>query len=146
MQLSNQFGPQRYALLFKPGTYGSASDPLSFQVGYGTEVAGLGASPHDVTVNGSINVFNQCDAGGCFALTNLWRSLSNLSVKRDRRDRLPVEHHVLGGLAGRADAPRRRHGQRVADGLLHTRAGASAATSSRTSSRRCTRAARSRRR
>src|SRR3954454_12429586 len=27
-QLSNQFGRQRYALLFKPGTFGSAADPL----------------------------------------------------------------------------------------------------------------------
>ena len=27
-QVSNQFGPQRYALLFKPGTYGSSTNPL----------------------------------------------------------------------------------------------------------------------
>ena len=26
-QVSNQFGPQRYALLFKPGTYGSTAAP-----------------------------------------------------------------------------------------------------------------------
>jgi hypothetical protein len=47
-QVSNQFGTQRYALLFEPGTYGSAADPLFFQVGYYTSVAGLGASPGDV--------------------------------------------------------------------------------------------------
>ena len=47
-QVANQFGTQRYALLFKPGTYGSAAEPLNFQVGYYTEVAGLGASPSDV--------------------------------------------------------------------------------------------------
>ena len=47
-QVPNQFGPQRYALLFKPGTYGSAAQPLNFQVGYYTTVAGLGASPGDV--------------------------------------------------------------------------------------------------
>jgi len=41
-QVSNQFGPQRYALLFKPGTYGTPTNPLNFQVGYYTEVAGLG--------------------------------------------------------------------------------------------------------
>jgi hypothetical protein len=41
-QVPNQFGTQRYALLFEPGTYGSASDPLTFQVGYYTEVAGVG--------------------------------------------------------------------------------------------------------
>ena len=44
-QVPNQFGTQRYALLFKPGTYGTADDPLNFQVGYYTDVAGLGASP-----------------------------------------------------------------------------------------------------
>ena len=61
-QVANQFGPQRYALLFKPGTYGSAADPLNFQVGYYTAVAGLGASPNDVVINGSVDVYNQCDA------------------------------------------------------------------------------------
>src|SRR5947209_1180675 len=35
-QVSNQFGTQRYALLFEPGTYGSSSNPLNFQVGYYT--------------------------------------------------------------------------------------------------------------
>src|SRR5450432_3577745 len=59
-QVSNQFGTQRYALLFEPGTYGSAADPLIFQVGYYTEVAGLGQSPGDVTINGTIDVYNQC--------------------------------------------------------------------------------------
>src|SRR3954452_18408861 len=79
-QLSNQFGTQRYALLFMPGTYGSASQPLIFQVGYYTEVAGLGASPNDVTINGAIDVHNQCDASGCTALDNFWRSMSNLTI------------------------------------------------------------------
>jgi hypothetical protein len=79
-QVPNQFGPERYALLFKPGTYGSSSDPLNFQVGYYTSVAGLGRSPGDVVINGSVYVRNQCDAGGCVALTNFWRSLSNLRI------------------------------------------------------------------
>src|SRR4051812_19754547 len=79
-QVPNQFGTQRYALLFKPGTYGTAANPLNFQVGYYTEVAGLGASPSDVVINGSVYVRNQCDAGGCVALTNFWRSLSNLTI------------------------------------------------------------------
>jgi hypothetical protein len=85
-QISNQFGTQRYALLFEPGTYGSAADPLIFQVGYYTEVAGLGGSPGDVTINGSIDVYNQClpAADGtltnCIALDNFWRSMSNLTI------------------------------------------------------------------
>ena len=58
-QVPNQFGPQRYALLFKPGTYGTPQSPLNFQVGYYTAVAGLGRSPGDVVVDGSIYVHNQ---------------------------------------------------------------------------------------
>ena len=84
-QISSQFGTQRYALLFEPGTYGSAADPLSFQVGYYTEVAGLGNSPGDVTINGTIDVYNQCfpttdGSSNCIALDNFWRSLSNLTI------------------------------------------------------------------
>jgi len=81
-QISNQFGTQRYALLFMPGTYGNAASPLVFQVGYYTEVAGLGASPTDVTINGHVDVYNQCFPAptGCIALDNFWRSLSNLTI------------------------------------------------------------------
>ncbi|HVR24662.1 MAG TPA: adenylyl cyclase [Candidatus Polarisedimenticolia bacterium] len=79
-QISNQFGTQRYALLFEPGTYGSSAAPLNFQVGYYTAVAGLGASPSDVVINGSIDVYNQCFSGSCIALVNFWRSLSNVTI------------------------------------------------------------------
>jgi hypothetical protein len=79
-QVSNQFGTQRYALLFEPGTYGSSTSPLNFQVGYYTAVAGLGLSPNDVVINGSIYVRNQCVSGSCTALNNFWRSLSNLTI------------------------------------------------------------------
>ncbi len=80
-QISNQFGTQRYALLFEPGTYGSSTAPLNFQVGYYTTVAGLGLSPSDVVINGSIDVYNQCfGANNCIALDNFWRSLSNLTI------------------------------------------------------------------
>ncbi|WP_157695487.1 pectate lyase family protein [Nakamurella panacisegetis] len=77
-QMLNQFGTQRYALLFKPGTYGSVAQPLNFQVGFYTEVAGLGLNPDDVTINGSIDVYNQGDGSG--ALDNFWRSLANLHL------------------------------------------------------------------
>src|SRR4030088_1396954 len=49
-QLDNEFGTQRYALLFEPGVYGSSAVPLSFKVGYYTAVAGLGLSPDDVVI------------------------------------------------------------------------------------------------
>ncbi|MER7072630.1 adenylyl cyclase [Terrabacter sp. NPDC000476] len=80
-QVGNEMGSDRYALLFAPGTYGSAEKPLNFQVGYYTEVAGLGQNPDDVTINGSVYVRNQCSAeGSCIALNNFWRSMSNLTI------------------------------------------------------------------
>jgi hypothetical protein len=78
-QVPNQFGTDRYAILFEPGTYGSSTDPLIFQVGYYTEVAGLGQTPGDVVINGAIDVFNQC-LPSCDGLDNFWRSLSNVTL------------------------------------------------------------------
>ena len=68
-QVSNQFGTQRYALLFEPGTYGSSAAPLNFQVGYYTTVAGLGQSPGDVVINGSIDVYNPTAANADVPVT-----------------------------------------------------------------------------
>jgi hypothetical protein len=78
-QVSNEFGDARYAILFKPGTYG-ADTAINFQVGYYTDVAGLGALPTDVVLNGSANVYNQCFSDGCTALVNFWRSISNMTI------------------------------------------------------------------
>jgi hypothetical protein len=83
-QVDDEMGTNRYALLFEPGVYGTAEHPLQMKVGYYTEVAGLGASPSDVTINGKIEVYNRClDNGGtsnCVALVNFWRTLSNLTI------------------------------------------------------------------
>ncbi len=76
-QVPNQFGTQRYAIMFEPGTYGSKTDPLVFQVGYYTQVAGVGRQPGDVVINGAIDVFNGSDGTG---LENFWRSVSNLTL------------------------------------------------------------------
>ena len=84
--VASQFSSQRYAIFFQPGTYGSAANPLVFQVGYYTEVAGLGALPKDTVVNGAIDVFNNlCTAGtsSCNSDDNFWRSLSNLTLNVD---------------------------------------------------------------
>jgi hypothetical protein len=89
-----QFTTRRYAIFFEPGTYGTAADPLAFQVGFYTQVAGLGATPGDVVINGVAQSLNQCtgtppppnvnDGGqfydSCSALDNFWRSLSNLTI------------------------------------------------------------------
>jgi hypothetical protein len=85
-QVSDQFGTGRVALLFLPGTYGSVARPLTFGVGYYTEVAGLGRSPGDVVINGAVDVTNQCfptppgAPTDCTALVNFWRSMSNLTI------------------------------------------------------------------
>ena len=86
-QVRDEMGSNRYALYFMPGQYGTPDDPLQVAVGYYTEVMGLGASPLDVTINGKIEVFNQCfddptnpEFVGCFALNNFWRGISNLTI------------------------------------------------------------------
>lgn len=83
-QVDNEMGTDRYAFLFKPGTYGTADHPLQIKVGYYTELAGLGANPGDVVINGKVEVYNRCLADGgtsnCLALVNFWRTVGNLTV------------------------------------------------------------------
>ncbi len=83
-QVDNEMGTSRHAFLFRPGTYGTAEQPLHIKVGYYTEISGLGASPTDVVINGKVEVYNRCLAdggtGNCLALVNFWRTLSNLTL------------------------------------------------------------------
>ncbi|MGK5740973.1 discoidin domain-containing protein [Micromonospora sp. URMC 103] len=72
-QEMNQFGPQRYAVLFKPGTY-----TADVNLGFFTQVAGLGLSPDDVNLNGHVRVEAFWMGGN--ATQNFWRSAENLSV------------------------------------------------------------------
>ncbi|GHJ37785.1 ricin-type beta-trefoil lectin domain protein [Streptomyces sp. TS71-3] len=73
-QETNQFGSQRYALLFKPGTYN-----VDANVGFFTQVAGLGMSPDDVTINGAVHA--EADWFDGNATQNFWREAENLSVR-----------------------------------------------------------------
>src|SRR5262245_21341472 len=86
-QVDAEMGTARQAFLFAPGTYGTAEHPLQLKVGYYTEIAGLGASPDDVVINGKVEVYNRCLADGgtsnCLALVNFWRTISNLSINID---------------------------------------------------------------
>lgn len=84
-QVDAEMSEERWSLLFRPGTYGTDAEPLQIKVGYYTEVAGLGADPSDVVINGKVEVYNRCltDAPTqpyCVALNNFWRSLSNLTI------------------------------------------------------------------
>jgi hypothetical protein len=90
-QVDAEMSTERQAVYFLPGEYGSAADPLQVKVGYYTEIAGLGASPEDVTVHGAVEVYNRCLAdggtGNCLALVNFWRTISNLSIDIQAADR-----------------------------------------------------------
>src|SRR5262245_58543769 len=80
-QVDNEMGTDRFAYLFLPGTYGTLTNPLQIKVGYYTEIAGLGASPGDVVINGKVETYNRCLApDNCVALVNFWRTLSNLTI------------------------------------------------------------------
>jgi F5/8 type C domain len=73
-QEKNQFGTQRYALLFKPGSY----QGLNAQLGFYTSIAGLGQNPDDVSLHGDITVDAGWNAGN--ATLNFWRSAENMEL------------------------------------------------------------------
>nr|4TYV_A Chain A, Putative secreted protein [Streptomyces sp. SirexAA-E]4TYV_B Chain B, Putative secreted protein [Streptomyces sp. SirexAA-E] len=99
-QESNQFGTDRYALMFKPGTY----NDINAQIGFYTSIAGLGLNPDDTTFNGDVTV----DAGWFDgnATQNFWRSAENLALNPvNGTNRWAVSQaapfrrmHVKGGL------------------------------------------------
>jgi hypothetical protein len=74
-QETNQFGPQRFQLLFRPGTYNG----LTANIGFYTSISGLGRNPTDVNLNGS-NLTVDAQWFGGNATQNFWRSAENLSV------------------------------------------------------------------
>ncbi|WP_245791781.1 adenylyl cyclase [Actinacidiphila rubida] len=72
-QQSNQFGSERYALAFMPGTY-----TVDINVGFYTHVLGLGESPDDVVINGHVTVDAQWFDGN--GTQNFWRAAENLTI------------------------------------------------------------------
>ncbi|WP_086830307.1 discoidin domain-containing protein [Streptomyces sp. NRRL B-24572] len=99
-QESDQFGSGRHAFLFKPGTYNG----LNAQIGFYTQIAGLGLRPDDTTINGDVTV----DAGwfNGNATQNFWRGAEGLALNPvNGTDRWAVAQassfrrmHVKGGL------------------------------------------------
>ena len=73
IQQSNQFGTERYALAFKPGTYN-----VDVNVGFYTHVLGLGDSPDDVVINGHVTVDAQWLQGN--GTQDFWRAAENLCI------------------------------------------------------------------
>ncbi|MFJ9060045.1 discoidin domain-containing protein [Streptomyces sp. NBC_00111] len=99
-QESAQFGSGRHAFLFKPGTYNN----LNAQIGFYTQIAGLGLRPGDTTINGDVTV----DAGwfNGNATQNFWRGAEGLTLNpANGTNRWAVSQassfrrmHVKGGL------------------------------------------------
>lgn len=78
-QESNQFGKERYAIYFMPGTY---DESIAVKTGFYTQVAGLGLLPTDTRI-ASLN----CDArwlgddpNNHNACCNFWRGVENLQI------------------------------------------------------------------
>lgn len=94
------FTDARAAVLLKPGRHA-----LDITVGFFTQVAGLGLTPGDVTVDGHVHA--EADWANGMALVNFWRGVENLSVRPpDGQDRWAVSQaapyrrvHLAGDLA-----------------------------------------------
>ncbi len=96
-----EFSLDRHQVYFEPGTYGSAAgqdDPatatgiVNAHVGYYESIAGLGAQPGDVLINGALHVEpvvgcpnNPWSCGDPGSLTRFWRSMSNLAFNPIQR-------------------------------------------------------------
>lgn len=94
---NGHFSEERHALLFKPGTY-----PIDVQVGYYTQVLGLGSKPSDVTFTGGSGTDKYSGLGpymraldqrtldrdginGAGSLNTFWRSVENVKVANSKK-------------------------------------------------------------
>ena len=73
-QQSNQFGTQRYELMFEPGTYN-----VSIPVGFYTEVVGLGQSPTQTVITGG-GIYANAAWNDGNATENFWRGVENITL------------------------------------------------------------------
>lgn len=78
-QEENQFGKERYAVYFMPGEY---DESIQVDVGFYTQVAGLGELPTDTKIAG-LNCSAQWlgdDPGNHNACCNFWRGVENIEI------------------------------------------------------------------
>jgi hypothetical protein len=73
-QLLNQFGPERYAFLFKPGTYTG-----DYRVAFYMHLAGLGKIPSEVVIDGKVRT--EAWEGNRNVTQNFWRAIENMTVQ-----------------------------------------------------------------
>jgi hypothetical protein len=96
-QQNNQYGTQRYTFMFYPGQYGSN---LDLNLGFYTQVLGLGQMPDDVTITG--NVHSEGVLANNNATQNFWRCCENLAV-------VPTNGNVITWAVSQGTSLRRVH-------------------------------------
>lgn len=76
-QKYNEFGSERYALLFKPGTYN-----IDITVDYYVQALGLGRYPEDVIINGTVQSITTTSSNNIpnKVTTMFWRGAENFKV------------------------------------------------------------------
>ena len=87
-QARNEFGTNRYAIFFKPGQYA-----LDINVGFYTQVLGLGRSPDEVLIKGALHAEGRGPRH--IALVNFTRGAENLAVSPT--DGIPLTWAVSQG-------------------------------------------------
>ena len=94
-QKHNEFGFERYALLFKPGSY-----DLDVTVDYYVQAAGLGRYPGDVTINGAVQSTTTTDNNKVTIM--FWRGAENFKV-------IPKDNEMTYWAVSQAAPYRRMH-------------------------------------
>ncbi len=71
----NQFGSERYALMYKPGDYTSTGEAIN--TGYYTQILGLGETPYDVRL---ANVKTPAALSNNNVTCNFWQGIENVTI------------------------------------------------------------------
>ncbi|MDX1627277.1 MAG: adenylyl cyclase [Fulvivirga sp.] len=98
-QKYNEFGSERYALLFKPGTY-----DIDVTVDYYVQAMGLGRYPADVTIHGAVQSITTTSSNNIpnKVTTMFWRGAENFKV-------VPKEGKMIYWAVSQAAPYRRMH-------------------------------------
>lgn len=98
-QKYNEFGSERYALLFKPGTY-----DMDITVDYYVQALGLGRYPEDVTINGAVQSITSTSSNNISnkVTTMFWRGAENFKV-------VPRDGNMIYWAVSQAAPYRRMH-------------------------------------
>ena len=95
-QQNNQFGTQRYTLIFKPGQYNG----LLLNLGYYTQILGVGQMPDDVAITGDVR--SDGVLANENATVNFWRCCENLKV-------IPTNNSTMTWAVSQGTSLRRMH-------------------------------------